>query len=69
MANKYGRGQEIPEELDVIILEMVNSLMNDQLIQLTDSKKELPYYLDRPIAEQGKEKANQLMASDGFIKE
>ncbi|MTI19413.1 hypothetical protein E1176_00105 [Fulvivirga sp. RKSG066] len=69
MAAKYGRGQEIPNELDITILDMINSLMNDRLIELIDSKKELPYYLDKPIAEQDKEKAHQLMVKDGFIKE
>ncbi len=68
MASQYGR-KPVPEELDLNILELINDLVDDQLIALMDSKKELPYYLDQPIADQDQEKANQLMLWDGFIKE
>ncbi len=69
MAGNYSKRQSIPEELDSTILEMIDSLLNDNLISLKDKPSVLPYYIDLPVNKQDKEKAKDLMIQDGFIKE
>lgn len=68
MASKYGRKETVPEELDATIIELINSLLDDKLIEISDESKSLPYYIDLPRSKQDLEKANKLMLSDGFIK-
>ncbi|MBD1397168.1 hypothetical protein H9Q13_08335 [Pontibacter sp. JH31] len=69
MASKYGKKQPIPEELDSTIIQMINSLINDKLIELSTESRKLPYYIDLPQSKQDLNKANKLMIEDGFIKE
>lgn len=69
MAGKYGRGTPIPKELDKTILSGISQLINLNIITLSREKRELPYYLDKPIKEQNLEISKRLMLEDGFITE
>lgn len=69
MASKYGKKQPIPEQLDSTIIQMINSLLDDKLIELSTESRKLPYYIDLPQSKQDLNKANKLMKEDGFIKE
>ena len=51
MAAKYGRGEPIPHELDKTILDVMDSLLSDKLVELLDSKKELPERLKKPLSQ------------------
>jgi hypothetical protein len=51
MASQYSSRQPIPEELDKTILEMIDSLLSEKLIELSDLKKELPERLKKPLSE------------------
>ncbi|TPE44096.1 hypothetical protein [Pontibacter mangrovi] len=69
MASKYGKEQPIPDELDSTIIQMIKSLLDDKLIELSTKIRKLPYYIDLPQSKQDLNKANKLMIEDGFIKE
>ena len=69
MVSKYGRKQPIPADLDSTILQMIDSLMEDRLINLSPESQKLPYYIDLPKGKQDLKKARQLMIKDDFIKE
>jgi hypothetical protein len=69
MADLYSP-DPIPEHLDKEIIEVIEDLIKDgELVELKDTKTNLPYYLDLPISNQDKEKARQMMLEDGYIKE
>ncbi|WMJ72790.1 hypothetical protein RCC89_06385 [Cytophagaceae bacterium ABcell3] len=67
MASQYSAKETVPEELDKTILEIIQSLVDDKLIALTNKKQSLAYYLDQPTSQQNKEKAEKAMLEDGFI--
>jgi len=48
MASSYSRNEAIPHELDKQIIYVIDSLLKDKLIELLDSKKELPEHLKKP---------------------
>lgn len=48
LASKYGRNEQIPEELDKTVLEVIDNLLSDKLIALYDHKKEIPEHLLKP---------------------
>lgn len=48
MASKYSADEKIPDELDKTILEVMESLLNDKLIELSDTKKDLPEHIKKP---------------------
>lgn len=69
MAKKYGSTSSIPDGLDRTILTELQKLVDLKVVALLNEPKVLAYYLELPQGEQNKEKAKQLMLSDGFIKE
>lgn len=69
LTGKYGRKQPIPEDLDNEVINLIEKLVNDKLIGLSDTKYELPYYIDLPKNKQNSDKARKLMLEDGFIEE
>ncbi len=68
MAGKYGRGEAIPKDLDLTLLETIDLLINEKLIKLADNPETLSYYIDLPIGKQDKEKAKIMMGRDNYIK-
>lgn len=48
LAAKYGRNESIPHELDKTIINVMDILLNDKLVELLDSKKDLPEHLKKP---------------------
>ena len=48
MASSYSRNEVIPHELDKQIIYVLESLLRDKLIELLDSKKQLPEHLKKP---------------------
>lgn len=48
IASGYGRNELIPHELDKQVIYVIESLLDEKLIELADSKKELPEYLKKP---------------------
>lgn len=48
LASSYRRNETIPHELDKQIIYVVESLLRDKLIELSDGKKELPEHLKKP---------------------
>lgn len=48
MASSYSPNEAIPRELDKQIIYVIESLLNDKLVELLDSRKELPEHLKKP---------------------
>lgn len=69
MVSQYRRDEPVPDDLDVEVLEIIESLINERLIGLCNEKKKLPYYLELPVSRQDLKKAKKIMLRDGFITE
>lgn len=48
LASQYSRNEQIPEELDKTILELIDDLLKEKLIELSDIKIDLPENIKRP---------------------
>lgn len=59
--SQYAKDEPIPEDLDKEILEIIDALIEDKLIALSNESKKLPYYLDLPGTKQDLKKAKLLM--------
>jgi len=57
-----------PAGLEEQTLQMMEKLLAEGLIRLTDKPAQLPYYLSMPAAQQDKQKALAEMKKDGYIK-
>ncbi len=64
MANQY---EASPENLDETISSVIERLVDGKMIQLSDNKVELPYYLASPIEVLDLDKAKKLMVQDGYV--
>ena len=69
MASMYNEKEKMPENLDAMILEHLQSLQSDKLIDFSSRKSSLPYYIDLPKSQQDEAYALKLMKVDGFVKE
>jgi hypothetical protein len=67
--SQYTKDEPIPDDLDIEILEVIDSLLKERLIELKNERIKLPYYIDLPISKQDLKKAKALMLKDGIIKE
>ena len=57
-----------PVGLEEQTLQLMEKLLAEGLIRLTDQPTQLPYYLSMPVAQQDKERALAEMKKDGYIK-
>jgi len=57
-----------PVGLEEQTLQLMQKLLAEGLIRLTDLPTQLPYYLSMPVAQQDKERALVEMKKDGYIK-
>jgi Coenzyme PQQ synthesis protein D (PqqD) len=57
-----------PAGLEEQTLQLMQKLVAEGLIRLTDQPTQLPYYLSMPVAQQDKERALAEMKKDGYIK-
>jgi Coenzyme PQQ synthesis protein D (PqqD) len=57
-----------PAGLEEQTLQLMEKLLAEGLIRLTDQPTQLPYYLSMPVAQQDKERALAEMKKDGYIK-
>ncbi len=56
-----------PENLEDTLHSVLERLIDGKMVQLNDSKVELPYYLASPVEELDVEKAKELMEKDGYV--
>lgn len=56
-----------PSNLEETLDSVIDRLMEGKLIQLSNTKVELPYYLESPIEALDLEKAKQLIEKNGYI--
>ncbi len=59
-------GLNPPPTLDATIDSVIERLCGSKIIALSQEPVTLPYYLSLPADEQDAERANRLMAEDGF---
>ena len=66
LKSEYTNGA--PASLEKQTLQLMEKLLAEGLIRLTDQPTQLPYYLSQPVAKQDKERALAEMKKDGYIK-
>ena len=52
MASQYGKGEPIPNELDKMILDVIESLKEDRLIEISELPLDLPRNIELSKSEQ-----------------
>ncbi|MGL1956827.1 MAG: hypothetical protein OCD00_05860 [Colwellia sp.] len=63
MAKQY---QQKPERLDDTLESVIERLIESKMLKLAEKAIELPYYLAAPIEQLDIEKAQKLIAQDGY---
>lgn len=63
MAKQY---QQKPERLDDTLESVIERLIESKMLKLAEKATELPYYLAAPIEQLDIEKAQKLIAQDGY---
>jgi len=65
-ARQYRRQQDVPENLDKVILDIIERMLKDfRIVELSDSPVELGYYLSMSIDKQDEYKADAQRRKDG----
>ncbi len=64
LAHQYKK--EPPADLGDIVESAVASLLESEIVALSDEPVELPYYLSAPAEQLDLERARQAMAADGY---
>lgn len=63
MAQQY---QQKPDRLDDTLESVIERLLEGKMLKLSEKAVELPYYLAAPIEQLDIEKAQKLIAEDGY---
>ena len=58
--------QHAPESLEDTLTSIIERLLEGEMIKLSDSPTDMPYYLASPIEHLDLERAKSLMAEDGY---
>ncbi|MBL4942255.1 MAG: hypothetical protein JKY81_11400 [Colwellia sp.] len=58
--------QQIPERLDDTLESVIERLIESKMLKISEKTIELPYYLAAPIEQLDIEKAQRLIAEDGY---
>lgn len=61
------RYDDAPENLQETIASVFERLIDGKMVMFSDTKVQLPYYLESPIEELDLEKAKSLMEKDGYV--
>lgn len=64
MRSQYG--EQPPEELERTILSVVERLVESSTVQLSETSREMPYHLARPIEELDPNEARSYLQEDGY---
>ncbi len=61
------RYEMAPENLEDTLHSVIERLIDGKMVQLHDTKVDLPYYLASPIEDLDLEKAKTLIEKDGYV--